>query len=163
MLLAIDPGPHTGVFADSRRNGYPGHWAVTLDLGAEATKAGGWSCPHEYLYDWLDSHHDTTTAVILEKFEYQKEKAQTREHLNFDAAEYVGVVKLWCAQRNLDLILQSPSTVVSKEGKTFWNDDKLKRVGLWRGMDRHARDAARHYLYYVTFTLKDNTWLEKLR
>jgi hypothetical protein len=156
-IFAIDPGPHTGIFwSDS-----DGYDSQTLDLDKAPSELH--MTQHECLWDWLTNHIRKGDEVVCEKFEYQKDKAQEREALNFDAGEYVGVVKIWCALNNIPLHMQSPSMVVSKEGKTFWNDDKLKRVGLWKGRSRHERDATRHFLYFVTFTLGIQEWLYKLK
>jgi len=158
-LIAIDPGPHTGIFG--QRLG--AFFSTTLNLD-ELSQSALVIPPHRYLWDWLNDHvQPTCDQIILEKFEFQKDK-RDKENLNYDAGEYVGVVKIWCDLNKVPCHLQSPSQVVSKEGKTFWTDDKLKRVGLWKSLrTRHERDAARHYLYYVTFTLNDKTWLEKLK
>lgn len=156
-LIAIDPGPHTGTFS----------WRVdhaeslTLDLETAVLDIFGMT-QHRYLWDWLVDHIRKGDEIICEKFEFQKDK-RDRENLNYDAGEYVGVIKLYCAMSQTPIHMQSPSQVVSKSQTNFWNDDKLKRVGLWKGMTRHERDAARHYLYYVTFTLGDQTWLNKLK
>lgn len=156
-IWAIDPGPHTGIFWGDD----DGHDSVTLDLDKAPAQVG--MSPHKYLWYWLTDHVRKPDIIVCEKFEYQKEKAQEREALNYDAGEYVGVVKVWCAFRDIHIHMQSPSQVVSKDDKTFWNNDKLKSVGLWKGMSRHERDAARHYLYYVTFTLHNQEWLHKLK
>lgn len=153
MLVAIDPGPHTGIFCASDKGAI--RLSLTLNLDEASQQLG--ITQHRYLWDWLKDHVYPSDEIILEKFEFQKDK-RSKEFLNYDAGEYVGVIKLWCDLYRTPLRLQSPS-----QKDQFWDDDKLKRVGLWKGMDRHARDAARHYLYYVTFTLGDKSWLNKLR
>lgn len=176
MILSIDPGPHTGFalwyFPDSVQSPAtdPANFRFeTLDLREVLV-------PHVSLYDKLEvlyiAGNDT---VVLEKFEYHKEKAEQRGHLDFTAAEYVGVVKLWAHLRPNyripTLCLQSPSQAVGNQRKAdrgddngiFWDDEKLKRLGLYQlTRDNHQRSALRHLLYHVTFCVGDKRFLLQL-
>jgi len=167
MIIAIDPGPHTGIAAY-----YPppnfGWYFETLLFLEGVTPA---NCAH--LYDLLNYKVQRGDTIVLEKFEYQKEKAQTREYLNYDASEYVGVVKTWHGiygkDRGAGLALQSPSQAVGKhtgdDRTCFWDNEKLKKLGLYKPgkQFRHEMDALRHLLYHVSFTLKDNEFINQLR
>jgi hypothetical protein len=165
MIVSIDPGPHTGVVKYyPREEVYPETWDfATLDFTDYRQEN------YASLYGLLEAIMFDGDTVVCEKFEYQKEKAQEREHLNYEAAEYVGTVKTWyetmgtkIGRVGISLVMQSPSVAV---GKTcFWTDDKLKALGLYqKTRTPHERSALRHLLYYVTFTLKDNQFLHRLR
>lgn len=163
-ILAIDPGPHTGIVSWERNTDE--YNFATLDFPNMDWEDARYDAPHEALWYYLNQFtwwHDLD--LVVEKFEYQKDKAQTREGLNYDAAEYVGVIKAWWyvkGMQELDgkLVMQSPSQAVGQS--CFWTDAKLRQIGLWRSI-KHERDALRHLLYYRTFTLGDKTLLHKLR
>lgn len=98
----------------------------------------------------------------------------------FISAEYIGVLKLYRDLRNgpdignaglyvhdggnVELVHQQPAQGVGKSA--FWSDDKLEKLGLRTHplkANRHANDAKRHLLYYITFTMKDQTFLRGLK
>lgn len=122
------------------------------------------------LYDKLtDTDPD---IVICESFEYRPPKKEdpVYKHVNIKliSVEYIGVVKIWGKFNNRPVVLQSAAT-----GKGFWWDaeaakknnhphDRLKDVGLYLPGKKHARDAMRHFLHYVTFTLGDDRYLRRI-
>lgn len=154
-IYAIDPGPHTGIFwLDDE-----GQHRVTLDYTDKALPC--YDTPHMNLYHWLmQMINPKTDGIVCESFEFRKEDAKNREYIDYSTGEFVGVVKLYCQLTQVPRYTPSASI-----GKGFWDDDKLKRVGLYvPGKEqRHVRDATRHWLHFQTFTVHDNTWLEKLR
>lgn len=110
----------------------------------------------------------TPLHIVCERFEFRKTD-QYRDKIDYTAAEYVGVVKLFAKMyknANVKLIMQSASQVKEKKGQEnppFWTEAKIKHLGLWVPGKPHAMDAVRHYLYYRTFTLGDKTLLYKLK
>jgi len=155
-IYAIDPGPHTGIFwIDEAMN----YCRLTLDYTDE-----GWPPhhrPHMHLYRWLiQKVNPEEDEIICESFEFRKEDAQNREYIDYSTGEFVGVVKLYCQSTDTPHYMQTAS-----EGKGFWDDDKLKRVGLWipGKAERHVRDATRHWLHHVTFRQANNYYLEMLK
>ena len=153
-VFAIDPGPHTGIVWRELNGAFI---SVTLDFTVDEFQVD----PHYILFCWLGQHVLDGDKVICEKFEFQKVK-QDRASLNYDAGEYVGVVKLYCQREKIDLVMQSPSLAVGE--KAFWIDDKLKRAGLYKGRKtRHERDALRHWLHHHTTTLGNNEYLYLLK
>lgn len=165
--IGIDPGPHTGIVTWDDQ--YPDKWFFTTLDFTDDKEADNWGCegPHEVIWKFLQRMCITDDyTIICERFEYQPDK-EGRAGRNYDAAEYVGVIKLWWQLRHLDfdnvkLEMQSPSYAVSKDSKVFWTDDKLRKIGLWRSV-RHERDALRHLLQYLTFKVQDKRFLFKLR
>jgi len=91
-------------------------------------------------------------VVVCESFNYQR-----RDKVVLTSVEYIGVAKLWCATTKSKYEPQSPS-----QGKGFWDDKKLKAVGLYTNSP-HSRDATRHMLYYFTFTLTSPRFLDLLQ
>jgi hypothetical protein len=163
--MSIDPGPHTGIvkYYPDRRVGNAFVFN-TLDFTDKGMHDA--NLAHSTIYDMLLDEVHTGDTDICEKFEYQKEKAKFREHLNFDAAEYVGVVKVWFQRQgtfdDIKFVMQSPSTAVGDS--CFWTDDKLKKLGLYKQtLSRHERDALRHLLYYLAFTKGEQSWLHLLK
>jgi hypothetical protein len=137
--VIFDPGQTTGV-CTVPREGDP--WTFTTQqLGPE---------PH-YRHLLLHLALWKPALIICESFENRGNDAALTI-----SAEYIGVVKAW-AEGRCDLVLQSAST-----GKAFWDDAKLKKYGVYVP-GKHARDAVRHYLYYRTFTLKDQSLLKRHR
>jgi hypothetical protein len=152
VAYAIDPGPHTAIF-----------WKVPLTKTFEAVTLDftepGDEPSHASLFNWLSSNVDPEEdKLIIESFEFRKDE-RDREYINYDAGEYVGVAKVWAQLSNTYYIVQNAA-----KAKGFWDDDKLKRVGLYKQLkDRHQRDAARHWLHYDTFTHGNHDWLFMLK
>jgi hypothetical protein len=160
-ILAVDPGPTTGFcIYDSEARGGRGKGFV--DCWNEPL---GTTDPHDRLWHTLETvDYD---LLMVERFEFRKDDA-ARAKIDYDAAEYVGVCKLWAQQAvygrlSFPLHLVSASTI----GKSaFWSDDnkRVKQIGLYDSKAApHGMDAKRHILYYISFTLHDNFYLEMLK
>lgn len=148
-IFAIDPGPHTGVVWRSVEGKFH---ATTLDFTSMSSVAGLMQ-----LWNYLDMVTCTSDTLVLESFEFRKDKE--REYIDYSTGEYVGVVKLFAGISNTPLVVQNAAV-----GKGFWSDNKIKRAGLYSVCDsRHTRDAMRHWLKYYTFILHEKEYLYKLR
>jgi hypothetical protein len=149
-IFGIDPGPHTGIFY---MLGDQPCWVEFDYTSHELCTA-----PLSHVYLWLMQMVDPDKDVLVpEKFEYRKDDAQNREYIDYSTGEWVGVIKLFSQMTGCKYQMQSAS-----EAKGFWNDDKLRRVGLW-SPSKHTRDATRHWLHYVSFEMKDDSWFHKLK
>jgi|SRR5579875_680483 len=133
--VALDPGGTTGLCIVENTD-YP--WSL------KAMQIG----PHEHhkgllklLTLWKPD------LIICESFENRSHDAAW-----LVSAEYIGVVKAAVGMCGSKLVLQNAST-----GKAFWTDEKLRQVGLYIPKWRHARDACRHYLYWRTFKVGDQS------
>ena len=98
--IAIDPGPHTGIaiwFPDTKS------WKhQTLMLGPFPDLVFlDDPTPHQDLWNWLDENVQPYDHLIVEKFEYDRDKARNAPAIDYSAAEYVGVVKLWAEKNNV--------------------------------------------------------------
>jgi hypothetical protein len=108
---------------------------------------------HEDLWKVLNDYNPE--VIIYETFQYRN----GLEKAILVSCEYIGIIRLWGMMNpSATLVPQTPAV-----GKGFWTDDKLKKLGLYRTGAPHAMDATRHWLQYRAFTLKEKTWLEKLR
>lgn len=148
-ILAVDPGPTSGIALMHDDIG-PTSWIEHTTHKP----------PLLQLYTMISVLADTFDVLIIERFEFRKDDQRTREKIDFTAAEYVGVLKLWAAQHpDKTLVMQGASVA-----KGFWTNDKIKRVSLWNpAAVPHGIDALRHLLYYVTFVMNDNRFLSMLR
>jgi hypothetical protein len=96
-------------------------------------------------------------TVVCEEFEHRHEKFRAK--IDYTSKEYIGVVHLFAAKMpSARLVMQSAS-----QAKQFWTDEKVKHVGLWHPGMKHANDAMRHYLWFMSFRIKDSTFIELLR
>lgn len=154
-ILAVDPGPTTGfcLYDTEANHKVIEVWNEPLDKLRAMAKG-----MHDSLWSILSTYSFDT--MLLELFQHRPDQ----QAADIRAAEYVGVGKLYAQQNpHINTVMVSASTI----GKTaFWSDDnkRVKQLGLYNSKAApHGMDALRHVLYYVTFTLKDNYWLEKLK
>lgn len=156
-ILALDPGGFTGYM-------FRGPDA-TYEFGELPLSADG---HHLALWKLLENcrartqRHDSEAdlVIVCERFDYRKDDVETRAKIDFISREYIGVVKLYVATATDHVRLRLQGAA---EAKAFWTDDKLRKIGLYYGKSKHARDATRHYLYYITFNLKDPRYLNMLK
>jgi hypothetical protein len=163
-VLAFDPGGTTGVFYDGPRAGKRVQEFIHIEGDDH----------HTALWDLLTRYTayaggaGVKLVIICEKFEFRKEE---RDFIEYIPKEYEGVIKLFAFlnQRNahdIKLVSQGASYTVGKTA--FWGDGpegnkKIKFLGMWHPKKKHALDAFRHYLYWVSFTLRDNQFLHRLK
>lgn len=157
--VGIDPGGTTGI-AMLKQDIIAGEWIGKpefnfLQLGPH---------PHHLeLYNFLEGFKSHNTHVVCESFQNRGMDKQ------LVSAEYIGVVRhfeqFWQQVLKRQFVwTQTASTVTSKkEGASFWQDTKIKKLGLWVPSQRHAMDALRHLLHHMTFTVEDQRWLMKLK
>jgi hypothetical protein len=154
-ILALDPGGSTGYFWRGPKKvpvygelppGIDGHHLALWKLLVE--------CEDE------SRRHDSDAPfyIVCERFDFRKDD-QRRDKIDYISREYIGVVRLYKKTSDHRVILRMQG---SSEAKAFWTDDKLKRVDMYYTKSKHARDATRHFLYYVTFALKDDRYLRML-
>jgi hypothetical protein len=156
QLLALDPGGTTGWAEWSEST----NQVTTGELTGEEHHLALWALLENFRLDGISNH--LTSIVVCESFEFRKDE-RFRHKINYDAAEYVGVVKVYCQYwkrftQSIDLVVISASTA-----KGFWDDDKLRRAGYYIKGSKHVRDAVRHLLRYRTFVLNDHDLLRLLK
>lgn len=141
-VLALDPGGTTG-WATYSCLIIPGIPAATLYLTQK------FDCGHitgarhhQQLEDFLGNQRVQQFIVVCERFDERPGKSFA---VNPVALEYIGVVKRWCSENQVKLVMQMPS-----QAKGFTTDLNLKRLEIWQGKKwKHAMDAYRHLLWYL--------------
>lgn len=151
-IVAFDPGGTTGIFEVSINSAGESRGSA-LQLGPE---------PHHIaLLDHLDRLNGDCDKliVVFETFEYRN---TSRVGLVLDSVEYIGLIKTWCQQNDVQCFAQSPSMA-----KGFASDKILKEIGIYSTNFRHANDAARHMVYFIVnnkeFNAKAKPYERKLR
>ncbi len=148
LLMALDPGGSTGwCFATRSDTGWSDIIYGTLDTAEH----------HDALWDMLDKIRPD--VIVCENFNYRRNDIDKGVSVELVSREYIGIVKLWCRKNRVSFVLQQPPDMA------LWSDDMLRRAGLWipgKG-NRHARDAMRHFLFFVTTTMVDLTFVRKTR
>lgn len=135
-IIALDPGVTTGI--------------ARLDSGEFKSfelRADKYPHPHEALYDVLSSMQPKT--IIYEAFHFR----QNMKGVEFKGIEYIGVIELYAQLNCLEVIKITPS-----DGKGFWDDRKLKAMGVHNPGHPHGNDAMRILFRHK---MKDPVWMEE--
>jgi len=135
-IAALDPGVTTG-YAEGLIN-EEGHMYVVCGQSR-------WS--HLELWGWLEDHQPD--VIITERFEYRN---RARSGLELFSRELIGVANLYTQMvmpPPHELVMQPAGTVVGKT--SYFNNDRLKKEGLYKPARDHAMDALRHLLYWFEF------------
>lgn len=77
-------------------------------------------------------------TVVTEDYRPEFGRAQ-----NEIALEYIGVMTYLCRKNLVPFVRQERGL------KDWWTSERLKKVGFFPRGERHARDAARHWLAYA--------------
>lgn len=95
----------------------------------------------------LESEYDKLSQLITEikpdVVVYEKFDHRQRAKVDYTAVEQIGVIKLHALMQGFKLVPQSASYA-----KVFFDDQKLKHLGLYEKGKGHAMDALRHILRY---------------
>ena len=141
-VVALDPGETTGI-AVYEQAGQPGyetrHWSQEQLVG------------HKNVYEFLCRAQPS--IVVAESFVQSTGAGAT----NFGAVEIIGVIKLYSQ------LMSKPVVWQSRGIKKFWDDDKVKAVGLWEKGIKHSMDATRHLLYWQMTVQRDLFYVQRLR
>lgn len=85
--------------------------------------------------------------IIYEAFRLYANKAKAQIGSDFEAAQIIGVIKYLAEKQKTPAIEQMASI------KTFWTNDRLKKMGLYVTSD-HRRDSIRHFLHWYYLVAK---------
>lgn len=136
-VIAFDPGGTTGWASYSALQMPDGSFFnERFDCGQLGPKEH-----HKELYDLLLMQRVSEYHVVSESFEFRN---RARDGLVLISKEYIGVMKLFAAESEVPLVMQTAAM-----GKGFISDSKIMRAQLWHPGWRHAMDATRHLLYYL--------------
>lgn len=146
MILAIDPGVTTGFCNEKYESRVYNTYQINF-----AEKEGS---SHLKLYNHLSEVNPST--IIYEAFHWR----QGQPNAVFTGVEYIGIILLWTELHRRMVYRINPS-----DGKGFWNDKKIKALGLWVPGCPHGMDALRLLLTYKM--KEDRVWksqtIERLR
>lgn len=132
IIIAVDPGEMCG-------------WAMA-SIGEESFRAEAISAGQSKADDWEDWAYANVAeghVMVVEKFVVTARTAQLSPQPR--PIEVIGTMKFICRLRGATYDgSQSPSAA-----KRFATDVQLKKVGLWKPGQDHARDALRHLLLAI--------------
>jgi hypothetical protein len=125
-LLSGDPGMDTGFVIDD--DGALSFWEIdSRDLTAVENFLIGVN----------------PDVIIYEDFKLRPSLMKAELY----SIQVIGVMRLYAARNNIPI----PFTPIPSEAKAFWDDNKIKKIDLWRhqrGWNGHAMDALRVHLKY---------------
>lgn len=102
------------------------------------------------VYDFLIGVNPDT--IIYEDFKLRPSLMKAELY----SIQVIGVMRLYAEQHNVPIIF----TPIPGNSKPFWDDEKIKKIGLWKPGKGHAMDALRVYL---RFKMKiDTAWFAEM-
>lgn len=128
-VVALDPGTTTGWAKFEKPNNRDGYSSgqIADDVVYETLWASALS---------TGKYPD---VVVCESFQYRPKL----DKAVLTPVEVIGVVKLFCRQKKIRLVFQTPAQ------RMWWTDERLKQMRLYKPAHPHANDAMRHLLIYL--------------
>ncbi len=123
-ILALDPGVTTGFSLYDQANPIDGRSWQQL-------------CTHDGFIGELNEVWPN--IIVMETFVHTH-----RTGVDYTPVEFIGLTKWFCERRSVVLIEQTPAY-----GKAFFDNDKLKRLGVYVPNKPHAMDASRHLYQFM--------------
>lgn len=130
-ILAIDPGVVTGFSVTPQ----PGHAHVWETNFGELSPASAHLMLHASLVKVMPD------VIVCERFDFR----QNKRGIDYTPVEYIGVIHLFCQSTNTPLHFQGQDV---KSKKSFWDEKKLRHLGLYVPGMGHAMDALKHRLHF---------------
>lgn len=133
MIIAVDPGETCGW---SMFDEHTDHWDPAGVAAGQAV-SDDWE-------DWCAVNVNASCILVVEKFVITSRTAELSPQPR--AIEVTGVMKFIARRTGAQFYgNQTPSAA-----KKFASDAQLRKAGLWRPGQDHARDAIRHLLLAMT-------------
>lgn len=159
-ILAVDPGGDTGLAEFNYKTRV---WQTTVLPFSPLVLYG-------FFTSWL-LLQKPACKVICERFDYRPVGkynfggSRAIPKVDLTPREVIGILKLACAQHDVDIVWQAPADVNDSKGEAsvFWTDAKVKMLGLYKPGHVHEMDAVKHILYYRSFTLGEEELFQRLR
>lgn len=132
-LLALDPGHTTGwsVFEKGELTAW----------GQAATMDRGWGEINQLFHDIQP------TALIYENYRIYEHKLARHANSEVYTIRLIGVIEFLC-----DVTFGIPRyNQMAQQAKGFVTDEKLKKWGMYKPGQKHARDSIRHGCYFLLF------------
>lgn len=140
-VVALDPGETTGACYFLGPDIQDARQIATKEMPLAAVAV------REYIQDMFGGH-GPLDAVVIEEYRVYSWKAEDHSWQSMHTSRLIGAVQLICHDKGVPLFQQS-----AQNAKGFCTDDKLQAWGLWQKGERHARDAIRHAVYHMLFTI----------
>lgn len=141
-ILGIDPGETTGIFALNLQ---------PLGSGVLSTMGHDQVVGLSKLYNIIDRAQPD--LIVCEGFDRRQKPGNI-----VSIIKGIAMVDLYVERTGIPLEMQSASY-----GKGFWDNGKLKRVGAYSPKMKHANDAARHVLQYLSNKGNDKRFIMMLK
>lgn len=139
-IIAVDPGGTTGIAEYDTET----EKLLQFQIGPDKH--------HRELYMYL--RVADPDVLICERFNYQRRELDKGVSLVLVSREYIGICELYAQERvDYNLMMQQPAAM------KLFDDDKLKRIGVYRPAMVHANDATRHLFYHMTNVMRDDKWI----
>lgn len=135
-VIAFDPGKATGVAS----------YTSSEDFYESSERPGGWLGQVLDIQGFLVGY--PWDHVICESFTVNAGTAKKDQGAYPDVFSLIGTIRYLAWANGAEFHFQTPG-----EAKSFATNDKLKRLGWYKGGAGHADDASRHLL---TFLAKNN-------
>lgn len=141
-ILALDPGETTGVaILDNTTDD------LKISLSQVETKDVGQAfLKLQSLVRNVQPDH-----IRAEEYRVYGWMADQHSWALLHTPQLIGAIKVLSVLQDIPL-----SFKLAQQAKAFWNDDNLKSCGLYSPGLKHARDAERHLLFYLTFPDKQD-------
>ena len=166
-ILTLDP---SGAYNEGKgTTGYSIWLFNTISKGYGILLTGNIRAEHfSNQYDYFSSHLDLIKraepdVIVMEDFTLYANKAKQQIGSTMETPQLIGLIKFYCAEYNIELVMQRAVDV-----KNRWSDKILEYKGLvyrdprgsFRDMNhykvsRHAKDAIRHGIHYITKRIKE--------
>lgn len=130
IILAIDPGGTCGMACVD---------AGDFTTPFEASAVRGWQMGPEACVDWCLANVRPGWFVFMERFFITAATASLSPEGSHNTLDVIGTVKNICRWHGAGFEFQT-----ANDAKKFVSNEQLKRLGLWRPNEDHARDALRH-------------------
>lgn len=128
-VIAVDPGMTCG-------------WAMAhlLDDHWDPSRVAAGQASHEDWCDWAEVNLNAECLLIVEKFTITARTAQLDTEGAGITIGVIGVMRHLARRSGAYFVnTQSPS-----DAKNFLTNAQMRKVGLWKPGEDHARDAIRH-------------------
>lgn len=166
-ILAVDPGGDTGLAMYSYTDKV---WKTTVLPYTPLVLYG-------FFISWLTACAtlEDHATVICESFDYRPVGkynfggSRAVPKVDLTPREVIGILKLACAQHDVDIVWQKPAIVNGDDGKktdnpsVFWTDAKVKQLRLHKPGHVHEMDAVKHILHYRAFVRNEQELFSELR
>lgn len=142
VVLAFDPGETTGYATyESFKDG------TKLRMEGLATgQVKTWPLKDAVFNFSNILSHVGPSKVVFESYQVYDWKKDEHSFSNIPTLQVIGCLQTLLIQRCIPFTSQS-----AQIAKQFVTDNKLESWGFWLEGKRHARDAMRHAIYWLTF------------